>query len=69
MENRKYVLLRAAYDLLKRTDNAPFPRVATHITVYYDESNCDGFCLMEDIANELGIDTNEDPIPLEDDDE
>ena len=54
--DRKLVLLKAAYDLLKQADEAHFVQQATEIVVHYDDANCDGVCLMEDIANELGID-------------
>jgi hypothetical protein len=54
-KNRKDVLLKAAYDLLRKADNAHFVEQATCITVHYDDAECDGYCLMEDIATELGI--------------
>lgn len=63
--SRKEVLLRAAYDLLKRASEDHFVREATSIVVRYDEANCDGYCLMEDIALELDMDTDTEPIPLE----
>jgi len=53
--SRKDVLLRAAYDLLKKADNAHFVEQATEIVVHYDDADCDGQCLMTDIATELGI--------------
>ena len=49
------VLLHAAYDLLKQAEEAHFVEQATEIVVHYDDADCDGFCLMEDIATELGI--------------
>lgn len=58
MADRKDILLRAAYDLLKQAKEAPYVLEATNIVVYYDDADCDGNCLMEDIACELGIDTN-----------
>lgn len=48
-EDRKIVLLRAAYDLLKKHP------IAQECLVFYDDAECDGMCLMEDIANELDI--------------
>lgn len=53
--DRRLVLLRAAYDLLKQAEEDHFVRQATEITVHYDDTECDGYCLMEDIATELGI--------------
>ena len=55
-KNRKEVLLKAAYDLLKKAKEAHFVEQATCIIVYYDDAECDGYCLMEDIATDLGID-------------
>jgi len=55
-EDRKKVLLKAAYDLLKKCDEGPYVKNALEETVFYDDAECDGFCLMEDIAAELEID-------------
>lgn len=54
-KDRKIVLLRAAYDLLKKSEESHFVKQATAIVVHYDDADCDGYCLMEDIALELGI--------------
>lgn len=64
--NRKDVLLRAAYDLLKRSTEDHCVREATAIEVRYDEADCDGYALMTDIASELELDDAEHtpPIPL-----
>jgi hypothetical protein len=69
MMDRKDILLRAAYDLLKRSTEDHYVREATSIITRYDDANCDGYCLMEDIAEVLGIDERADPIPLGPDDE
>jgi len=68
--DRKTVLLRAAYDLLKRSTEGHYVVEATSILVRYDDANCDGHCLMEDIMYELDLDDNDDtdPIPLEPED-
>jgi hypothetical protein len=54
--DRKAVLLAAAYELLKRQDRAHYVLEITREVVHYDKADCDGSCLMEDIAHELGID-------------
>jgi len=69
MKDRKAILLRAAYDLLKRASQEYYVTSATSILTRFDDANCDGFCLMEDIADELGLDYNEQPIPLGKEDE
>ena len=58
-KDRKVVLLRAAYDLLKKSEENFYVEEATSIIVHYDEADCDGHCLMEDIAMELGIEEND----------
>jgi hypothetical protein len=54
MEDRKVTLLRAAYDLLKKCHNSYYVLSACDTTVFYDDADCDGSCLMDDIAAELG---------------
>lgn len=54
MEDRKDILLKACYELLKKQDDSSFVLNLLSETVYYDEANCDGYCLMEDIQTELG---------------
>jgi hypothetical protein len=63
--SRKDVLLRAAFDLLQRSSRMHLVEGACSINAHYDGADCDGFCLMEDIARELGIDSDQDPIPLD----
>lgn len=57
-EDRKTVLLRAALELLKKCNEGPYVKNALTETVFYDEADCDGSCLANDIAYELG----EEPI-------
>lgn len=54
--DRKEVLLRAACDLLKKQEDAYEVLDILYQTVHYDDAHCDGSCLMDDIANLLGID-------------
>jgi len=55
MEDRKVTLLKAAYDLLLECNRGPYVKNALSTTVQYDDAMCDGYCLMEDIATELGL--------------
>lgn len=55
-ENRKDVLLKAAFDLLAKCNNSATVLHAPATLVNYDDEECDGSCLMEDIADELGFD-------------
>ena len=64
MKDRKEVLLRAAYDLLKRSTQDHYVREATSILTRFDDADCDGYCLMDDIATELELDDDTEPIPL-----
>lgn len=58
-EDRKDVLLKAAFDLLAKCNNSPYVLHAPAQVVEYDGADCDGSCLMEDIAEELGFDCEE----------
>jgi len=64
-QSRQEILLRAAYDLLKRSELNPYVHEATSIQVRYDDADCDGYRLMDDIACELGLAPGTKPIPLE----
>jgi hypothetical protein len=52
---RANVLLRAARDLLRKTDRGSFVVSAMGTTVFYDGTDCDGHCLVEDIEDLLGL--------------
>ena len=53
--DRKEILLRAAYELLKKQELSHYVLNLLEKTAFYDDADCDGYCLMEDIASELGI--------------
>jgi hypothetical protein len=55
MEDRKVTLLKACRDLLKKQENSSYVLDLLSETVYYDEVDCDGNCLLEDIEIELRI--------------
>lgn len=52
-EDRKVTLLRAAHELLKRQDESHYVLNLLMETVRYDDADCDGWCLMQDIESEL----------------
>ena len=51
--DRKVVLLKACYDMLKKQHDSAYVLSPFDMTVYYDDAECDGYCLMEDIKSEL----------------
>ena len=61
-KNRAEILLRAAYDLLKKAHDAHYVLHAPEIEIFYDEADCDGACLMDDIAIELDIEDGTKPL-------
>ncbi len=68
-EERKDILLRAAYDLIKRSTQGSYVQETACILTRYDDANCGGYCLMDDIADVLNLDPHTDPIPLGPEDE
>ena len=54
-EDRKVTLLKACYALLKKCNEAGYVQDAMSTTVFYDEADCDGHCLMVDIQTELNV--------------
>jgi hypothetical protein len=55
VEDRKITLLKAAHALLKRQHQSSEVLDLTAETVFYDDAECDGLCLMDDIADELEL--------------
>jgi len=57
IENRKDVLLKATFDLLRECDKGPYVKNALETMVVWDGVECDGYCLMQEIQELLeGID-------------
>jgi hypothetical protein len=52
-EDRATVLLKAVLEILNKCDEGPFVKNVFEETAYYDEADCDGYCLKEDIENYL----------------
>ena len=47
--NRAKTLLRATHDLLQKADDSPYVENVLALTINYDDAECDGSCLLEDI--------------------
>lgn len=54
-EDRAVTLLRACLDLLNKQKESYYVLNVLEQTVYYDGTDCDGYCLSEDI--ELYLDS------------
>ena len=62
-KDRAIVLLRASHDLLKKQHDNSYVLNLLAEVVFYDEADCDGNCLMEDIEyyfDEIGVEMNKD---------
>jgi hypothetical protein len=46
MEDRKTILLKTVYDLLKKCNESYYVKDILCETVFYDDADCDGYCLM-----------------------
>ena len=46
---RAETLLKATYELLKKQDDSYYVKNLLAETIFYDNAECDGSCLMEDI--------------------
>ena len=55
VSERCKVLLKACYDMLKLQRESGYVLSPFETTVHYDDADCDGYCLMEDIEHELEI--------------
>ena len=52
-EDRAKVLLKATLELLNKCDESNWVEDPMRMTVYYDETDCDGSCLRDDIEDWL----------------
>jgi len=53
VRDRKIILLKACRDLLKKQEKSHYVLNLLEETVFYDDVDCDGYCLLEDIEMEL----------------
>ena len=52
---RAKVLLKACYDLLQKQEESHYVLNLLETTIHYDEADCDGYCLKDDIEAELEL--------------
>ena len=60
--NRIVYLLQAAYNLINKQNDSGYVLNILEETVNYDGSDCDGYCLLDDIKDALyalDLDTDE----------
>ena len=55
MEERIITLLKACKELLEKQNNSHYVLNLLEQKVNYDDAECDGYCLLEDIENELSF--------------
>lgn len=55
MEERIITLLKACKELLEKQNNSHYVLNLLEQTVNYDDAECDGYSLLEDIENELSL--------------
>ena len=53
-DKRAIELLKACKDLLEKQENSSYVLNVLEETVFYDGTDCDGSCLLEDIRSYLG---------------
>lgn len=58
MKDRKIELLEAVLQLFERQVSSSYTLSILDETVFYDDSECDGYCLMDDIREEINSEKN-----------
>lgn len=59
--SRARVLLTAAFTLLEKCEQSAYVTDPMGVTVFYDETDCDGSCLKDDIEHFLEWEFPKDP--------
>lgn len=52
-DDRATILLKAVLEILNKCDEGPYVKDVFCETAYYDDADCDGYCLKEDIEHYL----------------
>lgn len=50
-DERAIILLKACYNLLRKQSESHYVLNLLRETVHYDDTDCDGYCLMDDIED------------------
>lgn len=53
--DRAIILLRATKELLSKQKDSPYTLNMLNETTFYDECDCDGYCLLDDIEALLDL--------------
>lgn len=56
---RMWRLLKASRDFLKELKKRPDAIEVMSTTVLYDQTMCDGYCLLDDIISELNLEEDD----------
>lgn len=62
---RAKTLLKATKELLEKQDNSYYVLNLLEETVFYDEAECDGYCLKDDIGDWFDELEEQETVPLE----
>jgi hypothetical protein len=52
-QKRAKVLIQAAIDILEQCENSPYVLDALQVTATWDDTECDGSCLLEEMKDLL----------------
>jgi len=52
-EDRSTILLKAVLEILNKCDNNPYVKNFFGESAFYDGTDCDGYCLKDDIEHFL----------------
>jgi hypothetical protein len=53
-QERAKILIKAAIDILERCKNSPYVLDALQVTATWDDAECEGSCLLEEMKDVIG---------------
>lgn len=57
-QERALILMKATLDILNKCDEGPYVKNVLETTAIWDEAECDGYCLkdeLEDLLTQVGV--------------